>query len=193
MITGVVFFDWWLPEMSALFLASAILMAIIHRINERIFIEQFIEGARGLLSVAFIVGIARGVTLILNSGRISDSILYYSAGLVGNMSPVVFIIILFLLYNVFTLFISSSSGMAVLTMPIFGSLAVVIGVPGREIVNAYLFGMGIMSFITPTGLILPSMALANITYKTWLRFIWPLLLMLVAICACFLAAGVIVG
>jgi len=70
---------------------------------------------------------------------------------------------------------------------------VVIGVPGREIVNAYLFGMGIMSFITPTGLILPSMALANITYKTWLRFIWPLLLMLVAICACFLAAGVIVG
>lgn len=193
MIYGVVFKEWWLPEMSGLFLVSAILIAVITRTNEGEFINQFIEGARSLLSVAFIIGVARGVTLILNDGRISDSILYYSAGLVGNMPPVLFIIILFLLYNVFTLFISSSSGMAVLTMPIFGSLAVVVGVPGREIVNAYLFGMGIMSFITPTGLALPSLALVNISYKTWLRFAWPLLLMISGICCLFLIGGVIKG
>ncbi|MES2278608.1 MAG: YfcC family protein [Bacteroidota bacterium] len=192
MIYGVVFRDWWLPEMSALFLVSAILVAIITRLGEGSFIAQFIDGARALLSVAFIVGVARGVALILNNGRISDSILYYSAGLVGHMPPMLFIVILFLLYNVFTLFISSSSGMAVLTMPIFGSLAVVVGVPGREIVNAYLFGMGIMSFITPTGLILPSLALTNVSYKTWLKFIWPLLLIISLICCLFLIGGVLV-
>ena len=191
MITGVVFYDWWLPEMSALFLVSAILVAVITRVNEQVFIEQFIEGARSLLSVAFIIGVARGVTLILNNGLISDSILYYSAGLVGHMPPVLFIVILFVLYNVFTRFISSSSGMAVLTMPIFGSMAVVVGVPGREIVNAYLFGMGLMGFITPTGLVLPSLALVNVSYKTWLKFIWPFLVMLFVICSLFLIGGVL--
>jgi uncharacterized ion transporter superfamily protein YfcC len=189
MITGVVHYDWWLPEMSALFLGSAILVAIITRVNEGEFIARFIDGARSLLSVAFIIGVARGVGLILNDGRISDSILFYSASLVGHMPPILFIIILFVLYLIFTLFISSSSGMAVLTMPIFGSLAVVVGVPGREIVNAYLFGMGVMSFITPTGLILPSLAMVNISYKTWLKFIWPLLLIISAICCAFLVIG----
>ena len=192
MIAGVAHYDWWLPEMSALFLVSAILVAVITRVNEGLFIQQFIEGAKSLLSVAFIIGVARGVGLILNEGRISDSILYYSAGLVGHMPPMLFIIILFVLYNVFTLFISSSSGMAVLTMPIFGSLAVVVGVPGREIVNAYLFGMGIMSFITPTGLILPSLAMVNISYKTWLKFIWPIMLIISIICCLFLIGGVLV-
>lgn len=190
MIAGVVFFDWWLPEMSALFLVSAILVAIITQTNEGVFIKQFITGAEGLLSVAFIIGVARGVTLILNNGRISDSILFYSAGLVGHMPPVLFILVLFVLYIIFTLFISSSSGMAVLTMPIFGSLAVVVGVPGREIVNAYLFGMGVMGFITPTGLILPSLAMVNVSFKTWLRFIWPLLLLISAICCLFLVVGI---
>jgi uncharacterized ion transporter superfamily protein YfcC len=193
MITGVIKYDWWLGEMSALFLVSAILVAVITRVNETVFIERFIEGAKSLLSVAFIIGVARGVGLILNDGHISDSILYYSAGWVGNMPPILFIVILFLLYNVFTLFISSSSGMAVLTMPIFGSLAVVVGVPGREIVNAYLFGMGIMGFITPTGLVLPSLALVNVSYKTWLKFIWPLLLIISVICGLFLVVGVLKG
>ncbi|RYY35610.1 MAG: YfcC family protein [Sphingobacteriaceae bacterium] len=190
MIYGVVFAGWWLPEMSALFLVSAIIVAVITRVNEGEFIIQFIEGAKSLLSVAFIIGVARGVGLILNDGRISDSILNYSAGLVGDMPPLLFIIILFLLFNVFTLFISSTSGMAVLTMPIFGSLAVVVGVPGREVVNAYLFGIGIMTFITPTGLVLPSMAMVNVSYKTWVKFIWPFLLILAVVCCLFLLSGV---
>ena len=68
---------------------------------------------------------------------------------------------------VFNLFIASSSGKAVLTMPIMGGLAVIVNVDGREIVNAYLFGLGIMGFLTPTGLILPSLALANVSLKVW--------------------------
>lgn len=191
MITGVIAYGWWLPEMSALFLVSAILVAIITQTNESLFIGQFIDGAKSLLSVAFIIGVARGVGLILDNGHISDSILFYSVGLVGHTPPVLFIVILFFVYIVFTLFISSSSGMAVLTMPIFGSLAVVIGVPGREIVNAYLYGMGIMGFITPVGLILPSLALVNVSFKTWLKFIWPLMLIISLLCCLFLVTGVL--
>jgi uncharacterized ion transporter superfamily protein YfcC len=190
MIAGVVWFDWWLTEMSALFLTSAIIIAILERINEKRFLDYFIKGAESLLGVAFIVGVARGVTIVLNNGHISDSILFYSAKLVSEMPPAAFIVVLLVLYMVFTLFIASSSGMAVLTMPIIGGLAVIVHVPGREIVNSYLFGMGIMGFLTPTGLILPSLALANVSLKAWWKFIYPLLIMLFILCAIFLIVGI---
>ena len=190
MVAGVVLLDWWLLEMTTLFLASSILLAVILRLKESVFIKQFIAGAESLLSVAMIVGVARGVTIILNEGHISDSILFYSAKLAGSMPPVLFIVLMLALYMLFTLFISSSSGMAVLTMPIMGALAVLVNVPGREIVNAYLFGMGIIGFITPTGLILPALALVNVSFKAWWRFIYPLMIMLFIICAVCLSIGI---
>lgn len=190
MIGGVVFLGWWTLEMSALFLGAAILIAVIVRMNEKIFTAEFIKGAESLLSVAFIVGIARGVTIILNEGHVSDSILFYGANMVQGMPPALFIILLMVFYIVFSLFIQSSSGMAVLTMPIIGALAIIVNIPGREIVNSYIFGMGIMSFVAPTGLILPSLALVNVSLKTWMKFIMPFLFMLIVLCSVFLIIGI---
>ena len=106
------------------------------------------------------------------------------------MPPALFILMMLGLYMMFTLFISSSSGMAVLTMPVIGALAIMVNVPGREIVNTYLFGMGIMGFVTPTGLILPSLALVNVSFNAWWRFIYPLLILLFIISAAFLITGI---
>jgi uncharacterized ion transporter superfamily protein YfcC len=176
--------------MSALFLASSILIAIITRMNEKIFIREFIKGAESLLAVAFIIGVARGVTIVLNEGHITDSILFYTASVVQGMQPALFILMLLAFYFFFSLFIQSSSGMAVLTMPVIGALAIIINIPGREIVNSYMYGMCIMSFIAPTGLILPSLALVNVSYKTWIKFITPLLVILAIICAIALVIGI---
>lgn len=131
-----------------------------------------------MLGVAFIIGIARGVTFILNDGQVSDTILFYSSNLVQGMSPAFFLVVLMVIFAVLTLFISSSSGMAVVTMPIMGGLASIIGVEGQSVVNAYLIGMGLMSFIAPTGLILPSLAMVNLNYKQWIKFALPLILIL---------------
>jgi uncharacterized ion transporter superfamily protein YfcC len=190
MIGGVVFFKWWTLEMSALFLGSAILVAVITGINEKIFTREFIKGAESLLTVAFIIGVARGVTIVLNEGHISDSILFYTAHLVQGMPPSLFILLLMLFYLVFSLFIQSSSGMAVLTMPIIGALAIIVNIPGREIVNSYLYGMCIMSFFAPTGLVLPSLAMVNVSFKTWLKFITPLMILITLICAVALVIGI---
>lgn len=190
MIGGVVFLDWWTTEMSALFLASSILVAVISRLNEKQFISEFIKGAASLLSVAFIVGVARGVTVVLNEGHVSDAILYYTAQTVQGMQPAFFILLLLLFYIVFSIFIQSTSGMAVLTMPIIGALAILVNIPGREIVNAYMYGMCLMSFLAPTGLILPSLAMVNISYKTWLKFIMPLLIVFTIICMVALIMGI---
>ena len=190
MIAGVVFLKWWTTEMSALFLGSSILIAVITRLNEKIFIREFIKGAESLLSVAFIIGVARGVTVVLNEGHVSDSILYYTANMVQGIQPAFFVLLLFAFYVIFSLFIQSTSGMAVLTMPIIGALAILVNVPGREIVNSYMYGMCLMSFLAPTGLILPSLAMVNISLKTWFKFIMPLLIMLTLICMIALVIGI---
>jgi uncharacterized ion transporter superfamily protein YfcC len=190
MIAGVVFLDWWTTEMSSLFLGSAILIAVITRIKEKVFIHEFIKGAESLLSVAFIVGVARGVTIILNEGHVSDSILFYTANMVQGIQPAFFIMLLLAFYIVFSIFIQSTSGMAVLTMPIIGALAILVNVPGREIVNSYMYGMCLMSLLAPTGLILPSLAMVNISLKTWFKFIMPLLIILLIICMIALVIGI---
>ena len=181
MIIGVSQWGWWFQEMTALFFISSIFIAILQQTSEEKFIEHFINGAKDLLGVAFIIGIARGVTFILNDGQISDTILFYSSNLIDGMSPSIFLIILTFIFAILSLFISSSSGMAVVTMPIIGSLASVIGVNGESVVNAYLIGMGLMGFITPTGLILPSLAMVNLNYKQWLKFSLPLVIILTII------------
>lgn len=189
MIGGVVFLNWWTTEMSALFLGSSILVAFLTRMNEKTFTHEFIKGAESLLTVAFIVGVARGVTIILNEGHISDSILFIATNMVAGIQPAFFILIIFCFYLIFSLFIQSSSGMAVLTMPIIGALAIIVHIPGREIVNAYLYGMSIMSFLAPTGLILPSLAMVNISLKTWIKFILPFLVIMILLSMIALITG----
>ena len=190
MIAGVVFLKWWTTEMSSLFIASSILLALIARIKEKVFIHEFISGAASLLSVAFIIGVARGVTIILNDGHISDSILYYASNMVRGVQPAVFILLLLAFYFIFSLFIQSSSGMAVLTMPIIGALAILVNVPGKEIVNSYMFGMALMSLLAPTGLILPALAMVNVSLRVWFKFIMPLLIILTIICIATLLIGI---
>ena len=182
---------WSMVGATALFIVASVLIAVIARMKEKVFMDTFIEGVKSLVSVTLIVGVARGVTIVLNDGHISGTLLFYSAMMVGKMHAVWFILMMMVMYMVFTLFISSSSGMAVLTMPIFGSLAVIVGVPGKEIVNAYLFGMGIMGLVTPTGIMLPSLNIANVSVKAWLKFVYPLMVILLLVSAAFLVVGVL--
>jgi uncharacterized ion transporter superfamily protein YfcC len=192
MIAGVSRLGWWFTEMTTLFLAAAILVGLIQGGGEKTFSATFVKGAESLLGVALIIGIARGVTVVLNDGQISATLLHYAANGVSGMPGVVFIVALMFVFAGLTIFISSASGMAVLTMPIMGALAGVVGVPGEQIVNAYLLGFGLMSFIAPTGMLLPSLAMVNVSYGAWLRFVTPLLLILTILSALFLAAGVVI-
>ncbi|MCI0433141.1 MAG: YfcC family protein [Gemmatimonadetes bacterium] len=190
MIAGVSRLGWWFTEMTALFLAGAIVVGLIERMRERELTTAFVRGAGSLLGVALIIGIARGVTLVLNDGQLSGTLLHTSARAVEGMPASAFIVALMVVFFVLAFFISSSSGMAVLTMPIMGALGTVVGVPGEQIVNAYLYGFGLMAFITPTGLILPSLAMVNVSYAVWLRFMIPLLGLLALLSAVMLVAGV---
>lgn len=178
MIYGVSQLGWWFEEMTALFLIGAIILGLVQRANEKVFVKAFVQGAQDLLGVSLIIGIARGITIVMNEGNISGTLLNEAAILVGNTNGVVFLPLLMLLFFVMTLFIASTSGLALVSMPIMGALGNIVGVPTEEIVNAFLFGSGLMMFITPSGVVLPSLAMVNVPYNVWLKFMGKLMLWL---------------
>lgn len=180
MIIGVLMFDWWFIEMTTVFLVGAVAIGFIARINETVFAEAFVKGAGELLGVAFIIGIARGISILMRDGMISDTVLFHTATATAGMNEGFFINSLFLLYNGLYFIIPSSSGMAVLTMPIFAPLADNAGLGRETIVNTYQYGQ-LSHLIIPTGLLLPSLAICKIGFDRYLKFIWPLYLTLLVV------------
>ena len=178
MVYGVSRLQWWFIEMTAVFFVGAILIGLIARMKEDKFIDTFIRGAGDLLNVAIIVGIARGITVLMNDGLISDTLLYYSSHVTNGMNKGLFINAMFYIYAGLSFFIPSSSGMAVLTMPIMAPLADGVGLGREAIVNAYNYGQGLFAFINPTGLILATLAIVKVGFDKWLKFVMPLVLIL---------------
>lgn len=192
MIVGVSMLDWWFVEMTATFMVGAILIGIVGKIKEGDFVESFSEGAGELLGVAFIIGIARGVSIIMDDGLISDTLLYHASTVTDGMNKGLFASVMFVLYNGLSFFIPSSSGMAVLTMPIMAPLADGVGVGREIIVNTYQYGMGLFAFINPTSLILAALAVVKIGFNKWLKFVWPLVIWLAVVTVVFLTVLVYV-
>lgn len=175
MIWGVSSQGWWFMEMTALFLVVGVLMGILSGLGEKDAVNHFVAGAADLVGVALTIGVARAVNLIMDNGLISDSILYSTTKLVDGMNGGIFAIIMLLVFSVLGFFIPSSSGLAVLSMPIMAPLADTVGIPREVVVSAYQYGQGLMAFITPTGLILVTLSMVDVTYDKWLKFIMPLM------------------
>ena len=190
MIYGVSSLEWWFEEMTTVFFAGALLIGMIARMNEYKFVETFVKGASDLLGVALIIGIARGVSVLMDEGLISDTMLYNASSITEGMNKGVFINAMLYIYGGLSFFIPSSSGMAVLTMPIMSPLADTVGIGREAIVNAYQLGQGLFAFINPTGLILASLAIVKVGYNKWLKFVMPLVLILLVISMLFLTLSV---
>lgn len=186
MIYGVSSKGWWFTEMTALFLVVGIILGFISDLGEKEFVNKFIGGASELVGVALTIGVARSINLILEQGEISDSILYYLSNAVKGMNGSIFIIIMLIVFCILGFFIPSSSGLAVLSIPIMAPLADTVGLPRDVIVSAYQFGQGLISFITPTGLILATLAMVDVTYNKWLKFIMKLMAIIAVFAAVLL-------
>ncbi|GAA4301857.1 YfcC family protein [Aestuariibaculum suncheonense] len=178
MIYGVSNLGWWFIEMTAVFFVGAVIIGILGKINEATFVDTFVKGASDLLGVALIIGIARGITVLMDDGQISDTMLNYASTATNGMNKGLFVNALLYIFGGLSFFISSSSGMAVLTMPIISPLADGVGIGRELVVNAYQYGMGLFAFINPTGLILPSLAIVKVGYDKWLKFVIPLVIIL---------------
>ena len=190
MIIGVSQWGWWFTEMIGVFFAAVIIIGFVSKMSEGEIVDNFSKGAGELLGVAFIIGIARGVSILMTDGMISDTILYHMSTVTEGLNKGLFINLLFGLFNGLSFFIPSSSGMAVLSMPIIAPLADTVDIGREHIVNAYQYGMGTFYIINPTGLILASLAVAKLGFDKWLRFIWPLFIALLLVTMIYLTISV---
>ena len=198
MIYGVVARDWWMAEMSALFLLMSIVIWLAgrfdeaSRMNEHEFVDAFVDGARDLLGVALIIGVARGVVVMMDAGRITDTILHGAAGIAADFSEAVFINVMLFLQIVLSFAVPSSSGLATLTMPIMAPLSDFAGVPRDLVVTAYQSANGWVNLFNPTfAVVMGGLAIGRISYDRWLRFVAPLLLALLVIIMAVISFGAV--
>jgi uncharacterized ion transporter superfamily protein YfcC len=183
---------WWFPEMTASFLFFAILIGIVGRMGEGDITSTFVDGARDLLGVALIIGIARGITVIMNNGLITDTVLNWAEVAVADLGGVLFINLMYVLFLPLSFLIPSSSGLATVAMPIMAPLASFADVPAQLVVTAYQSANGLLNLITPTSaVVMGGLAIARVGYGTWLRFVWPVLLLLAILSVLVLSAGVV--
>lgn len=174
--------NWWFPQLSALFLVSAVLMGLFCRLSEEVLINSFLAGAADLLGVSFIIGISRGITVVMNSGNITDTMLHWGETAISTSSSIFFIIITYLLYIPFSFLVPSSSGLATLSMPIIAPLADFSGVARHLVVTAFQSSSGLVNLITPTSaVIMGGLAIGRIPFERWVKYVWRLILMLFAI------------
>ena len=185
---------WWFPEMTSNFLFFGILIGIIGRLSEKDLVNTFVDGARDMLGVALIIGVARGITVIMNNGLITDTVLFWAEQAVAGLGGVGFIIVTYVLYLPLSFLIPSSSGLATVSMPIMAPLAQFAGVPSYLVVTAYQAANGLLNLVTPTSaVVMGGLAIARVGYGTWLKFVWPVLVLLVILSILVLGVGVVVG
>lgn len=174
MVWGVSMAGWWFPQMAASFLAVAIVIIFISGLREKEAVEAFTQGASELVAVSLIIGLARGVNLVLDQGMISDTILAYASSLVAGMHGAVFAVAQMLVFTLLGLVVPSSSGLAVLSMPIMAPLADTVMIPRYIVVSAYNWGQYAMLFLAPTGLVLVTLQMLGIQFNQWVRFVLPM-------------------
>jgi uncharacterized ion transporter superfamily protein YfcC len=183
---------WWFPEMTASFLLFTILIGVVARMSEGDFTTTFVDGARDLLGVALIIGIARGITVIMQNGLITDTVLNWAELAVADLGGVAFINLMYGLFLPLSFLIPSSSGLATVAMPIMAPLASFADVPAQLVVTAYQSANGLVNLVTPTSaVVMGGLAIARVGYGTWLRFVWPVLLLLAILTIAVLTVAVL--
>jgi len=192
MIAGILVLDWWFEHMASIFMVLGIILMFFYNQGERKGLESFLRGAGDFVGVTLVIGIARGINLTLNEGKISDTILNKLSIAVEGLPAMAFAVILFIIFIFLGIFIQSSSGLAILSMPVFAPLADKVGLPRATVVNTYMFGEYLVSFVTPTGLILIMLSLVQIEYSYWVKFIWPFLVILFVFLILFVMISVYV-
>ena len=86
---------WWFPEMTASFILFSIVIGLIGRMSEDDLTDSFVDGARDLLGVALIIGIARGITVVMNNGEITDTVLHWAEQALGDVGEAGFAVVMF--------------------------------------------------------------------------------------------------
>lgn len=187
LITGLPIGQWYFDEASTWFFLMAVLIGIIGGLSEKQIVNTFITGAADMMSVVLVIALARGISVLMASTGLDVYVLDAAANALAGLSGVIFAPMSFLVYFGLSFLIPSTSGMATVSMPIMGPLAVKLGFSPEVMVMIFSAAIGVVNLFTPTsGAIMGGLALAKIEWTTWLKFALKLIVALSVVCAIIL-------
>lgn len=176
--SGVMFLDWYITEIAAVFLLMGIVIGFIGKLRVNEMTHAFVRGSQEIIVGALVVGFAYGILIVLEESLTIDSILYFISNIVSQLPSSLTAIGMFVTQSFLNLIVTSGSGQAALTMPIMAPLADLTEVSRQTAVLAFQFGDGITNILTPTGSVLmASLALVKIDWLKWVRWVIPLILL----------------
>ena len=190
LITGLPIGQWYFDEASTWFFLMAVLIGIIGGLSEKQIVNTFITGAADMMSVVLVIALARGISVLMASTGLDVYVLDAAANALSGLSGVIFAPMSFLVYFGLSFLIPSTSGMATVSMPIMGPLAVKLGFSPEVMVMIFSAAIGVVNLFTPTsGAIMGGLALAKIEWTTWLKFALKLIVALSVVCAVILTVA----
>ena len=190
LITGLPIGQWYFDEASTWFFLMAILIGIIGGLSEKQIVNTFITGAADMMSVVLVIALARGISVLMANTGLDVYVLDAAANALAGLSGVIFAPMSFLVYFGLSFLIPSTSGMATVSMPIMGPLAVKLGFSPEVMVMIFSAAIGVVNLFTPTsGAIMGGLALAKIEWTTWLKFALKLIVALSVVCAVILTVA----
>jgi uncharacterized ion transporter superfamily protein YfcC len=182
LITGVMGYGWYIMEIATLFFAMGIAAGISMNYSANKITKLFLDGIKEIQSAAIIVGLAGGIIIILNNGNIIDTMLYKLSGSISGMGRMAAVTMMYVVQTLINLVMPSGSAKAALTMPMMSQFSDLIGLSRQATVMAFQFGDGFTNIITPTsGVLLGVLSVARIPYEKWVRWIFPLIIILILI------------
>lgn len=190
LITGLPIGQWYFDEASTWFFLMAVLIGIIGGLSEKQIVNTFITGAADMMSVVLVIALARGISVLMANTGLDVYVLDAAANALAGLSGVIFAPMSFLVYFGLSFLIPSTSGMATVSMPIMGPLAVKLGFSPEVMVMIFSAAIGVVNLFTPTsGAIMGGLALAKIEWTTWLKFALKLIVGLSVVCAVILTVA----
>ncbi len=180
LLVGVMGYGWYVKEIASLFLAMGIFSAAAMNYSPNRTVLSFLEGAKDIIAAALIVGLAKGIIVILQDGNIIDTLLYYASNSMSNLGKTSSVVVMYLFQTLLNVAIPSGSGQAALTMPIMSQFSDIVGISRQTTVMVFQFGDGFTNMITPTsGVLIGVLGVARIPYEKWVKWMFPFLIILV--------------
>ena len=182
LVVGVLAWNWYISEISALFLAMGIISGVLDRQSADSIAKLFLAGCKDILSAALVVGLASGIIFILRDGHIMDTLLYGLSRSLAHTGEVASLAAMYIFQTLLNIVMPSGSAKAALTMPIMTQFADLIDISRQTTVLAFQFGDGFTNMLTPTsGVLIGVLGIARIPYDTWLRWAWKPIVALILI------------
>jgi len=179
LIVGVMGYDWYVMKIATLFFAMGIASGIAMNNSPNEITKLFLDGVKDIMGAAMIVGLAGGIIVVLQDGKVIDTLLYYVSKGMADFGRITSIGMMYIIQNLINIIIPSGSAKAALTMPIMAPFSDLIGISRQATVMAFQFGDGFTNMITPTsGILIGVLGVARIPYEKWVRWVTPLIVAL---------------